>query len=173
MPADRNINLPDHIIQMLYRAWRRELRNKLMLAVACTAVAIGAVLYVQNAIFRVVAFAMFTISLYWVFRQLFSWNRQPPLLTALREGVEMVWIYKASLQMMPFGIMLFTRRRMYIHSIGSEEYAIDLKDTQMILFERFLQKQFPNATYGYNRERKEAYGRDPALLLRKRDSEEG
>lgn len=173
MTANGNTAIPDHITLMMDKAWRRELRIKLVLAVVCVAVASVAVLYVPKAIIKVAAFALLAASLFWIFSLFVSWKDPPPFSAALQEGKDMVWIYKASLQMMPFGVMLFTRNRLYIHSIYSEEYAIDLKDTQMVQFLHFLQNQFPKATYGFSRERKEAYRRDPALLLRKRDGEEG
>ena len=77
----------------------------------------------------------------------------------------------ATLELMPFGIFLFRKQRIFLKTMEAQEITMHVREHQSPVLMSFLRQRFPRATFGYSEEKKLLFLKDPQLL-RKANGEE-
>lgn len=75
-----------------------------------------------------------------------------------------VWLYKAELQLMPFGVDLFHRGRMDIACIDGNKYVVRASHATIDVFIIAYAQCCPHVTTGYSTDRQQLFDVSPDLL---------
>lgn len=79
---------------------------------------------------------------------------------------KVVWIYYQVTQIMPFGILVFKKYRLFINTENGETYDISLNASDIHPLFAYLKSQCPEATFGHNVANEQLFRANPLLLKR-------
>ncbi len=77
-----------------------------------------------------------------------------------------VWVHPYIMEMMPFGITLFDRTRLYFHLFDGKNLQLYCRYREAMHLMNHLPGYLKWATFGYSQEKEFLYENDPASLLR-------
>jgi hypothetical protein len=77
-----------------------------------------------------------------------------------------VWVYHQVTQVMPFGIELFRRFTIYIHTIDGKCYSLQVKGQHIMPLLKYMESIMPQATFGHSVKKEQLYKASPVMLLR-------
>jgi hypothetical protein len=77
-----------------------------------------------------------------------------------------VWVYHQVTSIMPYGIQLFRRFTIYIHTIDGKCYNLQVKGKHIIPLLKYIELIMPQATFGHSIKKEQLYKASPAMLLR-------
>lgn len=82
------------------------------------------------------------------------------------EAGSVVWVYRAELQVMPFGVDLFHRGKMHICLRNREVLTLRASNKAIDIFTTVYSRIYPHFSKGYSVENQQLYDIDPQLLVK-------
>ncbi|MGB1247736.1 MAG: hypothetical protein ACPG4Z_02540 [Chitinophagales bacterium] len=93
-------------------------------------------------------------------------GESPVLDTLKHKPKSIVWVYHHCLVSMPFGVKTFERTTLYIYTLDKQYHTQLIKNDSAEKLLVTLEKELPQATFGFSVEKEQLYRANPAMLLR-------
>jgi len=84
----------------------------------------------------------------------------------MHQGDDIVWIYRAELQMMPFGVDVFHRGRLHICTLSGEVFMLRASNPIINRFINTYTTKYEHITKGYSIANQQLFDIDPKLLIK-------
>lgn len=118
-----------------------------------------------------IGIGLFAIKL--IYRLVVNWDVKNKLLwkQLTEEADDIVWVYSVETQLMPFGIMLYSKGVMYFKLADGNDISISLPPHKIKPISQMLNELLPHASFGFTEERDQWYTINPLMLLRSEEEQ--
>lgn len=96
----------------------------------------------------------------------FNIERNPFYIAVVYNSRNVVWVYHQVTHVMPFGIQLYKRFTIYIHTLNGKCYSLQVSEKQLMPCLKYLEKLLPRATFGHDINKEQLYRANPIMLVR-------
>jgi hypothetical protein len=96
----------------------------------------------------------------------FNVERNPFYIAVVYNSRNVVWVYHQVTHVMPFGIQLYKRFTIYIHTLHGKCYALQVSEKKLMPCLKYLEKLLPRATFGHDVNKEQLYRANPSMLMR-------
>lgn len=157
-------------MQLLCKALLREVRLQMFFALLLTVGSMILISYFfnENVILTALGLMGFPIGLRFFFRasKEAEIDANHLLLLLNNHPEKIVWVYGLDMQRFPFGFEFMHSGVLYFKLNDGDEISVALPAKKLKLVSRFLNRILTSATFGYTKERAEAYEKNPMALSR-------
>lgn len=121
-----------------------------------------------EVLFKITTGFFFFCALIVLFRAIkrFNVERNPFYIAVVYNSRNVVWVYHQVTHVMPFGIQLYKRFTIYIHTLHGKCYSLQVSEKQLMPCLKYLEKLLPRATFGHDIKKEQLYRANPIMLVR-------
>ena len=121
-----------------------------------------------DILFKITTAFFFFCAIIVLFRAIkrFNIETNPFYISVVRNSRNVVWVYHQVTHVMPFGIQLYKRFTIYIHTIHGKCFYMQVSEKQLMPCLKYLEKLLPRATFGHDVNKEQLYRANPSMLMR-------